>query len=109
MIYRVVVTDDAQVDLDNILAYLIFDKKSPSAASAVLDDFNETKHLLSDLAGSFRDCENPELRRRGYKRALFQRHRYFMMYRVVDELVFIDRIFHELQDYEKKDAMRKNS
>lgn len=32
----------------------------------------------------------------------FLNHRYFMLYRIVDNVVFIDKIFHELQDYENK-------
>ena len=27
---------------------------------------------------------------------------YFMLYRIVDDIVFVDNIFHELQDYENK-------
>lgn len=32
----------------------------------------------------------------------FLKHRYFMLYRIESNLVFIDDIFHELQDYENK-------
>ena len=29
-------------------------------------------------------------------------NKYFMMYRIVEDIVFVDNIFHELQDYENK-------
>ncbi len=33
---------------------------------------------------------------------LFERHRYFMLYRIDGERVIVDNIFHELQDFEGK-------
>ena len=29
-------------------------------------------------------------------------NKYFMMYRIVEDIVYVDNIFHELQDYENK-------
>ena len=37
-----------------------------------------------------------------YRRINFLKHRYFMLYRLEDDLVIVDNIFHELQDYENK-------
>lgn len=37
-----------------------------------------------------------------YRRINFLNHRYFMLYRIADNVVFVDNIFHELQDYENK-------
>ncbi len=42
------------------------------------------------------------MRAHGYRKIRFLSHRYFMMYRIEDGLVIVDRIFHELQDYENK-------
>lgn len=39
MDYRVVITDNAYEDLDNILYYLLFVLKNEQAAGSVLDDF----------------------------------------------------------------------
>lgn len=55
MTYDVVLTKDAENDLDNFIQYL-----------------------------------------------LFERHRYFMLYRIDGERVIVDNIFHELQDFEGK-------
>lgn len=32
----------------------------------------------------------------------FLSHRYFMLYRIENDTVYVDNIFHELQDYENK-------
>lgn len=102
MDYKVVVTVDAEDDLDNFIKYLLDEKKSTQAAKNVLDDFEATKESLKYVAGSLKLCDNPRLNQLGYRRINFLNHRYFMLYRIVDNVVFIDNIFHDLQDYENK-------
>ena len=78
------------------------EKKSKQAAKNFLDDFEATIQSLESIAGSLKLCDNPRLKELGYRRINFFSHRYFMMYRIVEDIVFIDNIFHELQDYENK-------
>ena len=102
MDYRVVVTKDAEEDLDQFIKYLIFDKENMEAAQNVLDDYDATIQTLKIVAGSLKLCENPRLRQLEYRRINFLNHRYFMLYRIEDDVVIIDNIFHELQDYESR-------
>ena len=102
MEYKVVITSDAEEDLDRFIRYLLFVKQNPQAASNVLDDFQQTKESLSGIAGSLKLCDNPRLNALGYRKMHFLAHRYFMLYRIVDDLAVVDNIFHELQDYENK-------
>lgn len=102
MDYNVLVTQDAEENLNNYIWYLIYEKGNRQAAKNVLDDFEATKDCLKKVAGSLKDCENPRLRMLGYKRINFIKHRYFMLYRIVEGEVIVDAIFHELQDYENK-------
>ncbi len=100
--YRIVVTSDAEEDLNRFIDYLLLEKKSEQAAKNVLDDFEATKESLKYVADSLKLCDNPRLKELGYRRVNFLSHRYFMMYRIVGQMVFIDNIFHQLQDYEDK-------
>ena len=93
MHYKVVVIAEAEEDLNRFIQYLLFAKQNKHAAKNVLDDFEET-------AGSLKLCDNPRLESLGYHRINFQKHRYFMLYRIENGVVFVDDIFHELQDYE---------
>ena len=102
MEYKVFITSDAEQDLDAFIQYLLFEKKSGQAASNVLDDFEATKKCLSTVAGSLKLCENPKLKELGYRRINFMSHRYFMLYRIIGNMVIVDNIFHDLQDYENK-------
>lgn len=102
MDYRVVVTRDAEEDIERFIKYLIIEKESMQAAENVLNDYDVTIESLKHVAGSLKLCDNPGLRQLEYRRINFLNHRYFMLYRIVDNVVFVDNIFHELQDYENK-------
>lgn len=102
MDYKVVVTKDAQEDLERFVKYLIFEKESMQAAQNLLNDYDATIESLRHVAGSLKLCDNPRLRQQEYHRINFLNHRYFILYRIADGNVIIDNIFHELQDYENK-------
>lgn len=99
MDYKVVVTRDAEEDLERFVNYLIIEKKSMQAAENVLNDYDATIESLKHVAGSLKLCDNPRLRQSEYRRINFLNHRYFMLYRIKDNVVIVDNIFHELQDY----------
>ena len=102
MEYKIFVTEDAKEDLERFIRYLIMEKGNIKAAQNVLDDYDATVESLKRVAGSLKLCDNPKLRQLEYRRINFLNHRYFMMYRIIDDKVFVDNIFHELQDYENK-------
>lgn len=102
MVYDVVVTQEAEEDLDQFLNYLIHEKGNLEAAKNVLDDFDNTVATLKLVAGSLKLCDNPRLHKLNYRRMNFLKHRYFMLYRVVDNIVYVDNVFHELQDFESR-------
>lgn len=102
MDYKVIITEDAEADMDGFVYYLLFEKKNDQAASNLIDDFEDTIITLTHAAESFKVCENQHLMELGYRRINFKSHRYFMLYRVEDDTVYVDNVFHELQDYENK-------
>ena len=102
MDYKVVMTTDAEEDLDRFIRYLLFEKQNSQVASNVLNDFEATKQTLSNVAGSLKLCDNPRLNVLGYRKIHFLSHRYFMLYRVEGNLAIVDNIFHELQDSENR-------
>ena len=102
MVYKVLITPDAEEDIDRFIAYLINEKNSKQAARNVLEDFEATIQSLSIVAGSLKLCDNPRLSELGYRRINFLSHRYFMLYRIEKKTVVVDAVFHSLQDYENK-------
>ncbi len=102
MEYKVIVSKNAEQDMEEFVRYLLFEKKSEQAAVNLLDDFEATVLRLSQIAGNLKYCENKRLKAQGYRRINFQAHRYFVLYRVEGNKVFVDDVFHELQDYENR-------
>lgn len=96
MDYKVVVTRDVEEDLERFIKYLIIKKESMQAAENVLNDYDATIKSLKHVAGSLKLCDNPRLRQFEYRRINFLNHKYFMIYRIVDNVIFVDNIFHEL-------------
>ena len=93
---------NAKENMQKYIEYILYEKKNQQAAASLLDDFEYTKDILAEVAGSLKLCDNEKLRSLGYRRIGFKLHRYFMLYRVEDTTVYIDGIFHELQDFENK-------
>ena len=62
MEYKVVVTADAEEDLNQYIRYLLMVKKSDQAAKNVLDDFEATIRSLESVAGSLKPCDNAHVR-----------------------------------------------
>ena len=68
MAYKVVVTKDAEADLDKFIKYLLFEKRNEQAARNVLNDYDVTIESLKIVAGSLKLCDNPRLRKHEYRR-----------------------------------------
>ncbi len=98
--YKVIITNGAKTQLAQILRYLRQDLKSEQAARSVKADMEDTKIRLSHMAGSFKLCDNPRLNALGYRIIHLKRHQYFMLYKIVSDMVRVDGIYHDLQDYE---------
>lgn len=98
--YKIVVTARAKEHLRRILLYIRFVLKNPDAAKNVRRDMNETKRKLTYLAESIKLCDEPELAICGYRVIFFQKHDYLMLYRVDGNTVYVDGIYHQLQNYQ---------
>lgn len=100
MEYEVVLTTQAKMQFRRILDYLLHDLESRQAAMNVADDFDETIIWLSHMAGSLKFCDDKVLRAKGYRTIHFRKHKYLMIYRIDDDRVYVEGIYHDLQDYE---------
>lgn len=100
MVYRVVLTSQAKTHYREIIHYLLYDLENPQAAENVADDFDGTVDRLSSIADSLKLCDDELLRMKGYRTIHFQRHKYLMIYSIHDGTVYVEGIYHDLQDYE---------
>ncbi len=70
MEFKIIITPDAEADLDRIINYLLFEKYNRQAASNVLNDFEETKRIRNySVPGSASRCAVFLCRQSGSKKA----------------------------------------
>ena len=100
MQFNVELSELAEKQYDNILSYISNVLKNPQALENVMDDFDNTVGKLEKMADTFGFCKSKRLKEMGLHKIKFARHRYLFVYRIVDEIVIIEGIYHELQDYE---------
>lgn len=98
--FEVVLTDKAEVQIRKILDYVFYELENAQAAYSVEQDMRETIEILSHTAGNLKLCDDPELRALGYRRIHLKRHKYFLLYKLVDVRVYVIGVYHDLQDYE---------
>lgn len=99
MDYKVILSDYAKQQLDNILFYICMMLGNETAARSVLRDAENAIQKLSQVGDSLKICDEPELAQYGYRKIHFSSHRYIMLYTIEGKEIHIDRIYHELEDY----------
>ncbi len=100
MQYNVRLSTLAEEQYDAILSYISNKLKNPQALINVMDDYDETISVLEKAAGSFGFCKSIRLKKLGFHKINFQKHRYLFVYRIVGNEVIVEGMYHELQDYE---------
>lgn len=98
--YNVIISPKALSQLNSYIDYIQYTLLNDQAALGVWQDAMETRNRLSITAGSLKFCAHPQLRNLGYHVIHFKSHRYIMLYRIDGTDVYVDAIYHQLQDYE---------
>ena len=100
MVSKVIMSRYAQQQLDNHVLYVLLEKGNPQAAKSITQDALKTRDTLLDVADSLRYLDDEDLKALGYKKILFRSHDYLFIYRVVDNIAYVEATYHQLQDYE---------
>ena len=98
--YEVIITPHALSQLNDYISYIQYTLFTDQAAENVWQDALDTSAQLELSAGSLRFCKHPKLKELGYRPIFFLRHDYVILYRVENQIAFVDAIYHQLQDYE---------
>lgn len=100
MQFKVELSELAIAQYDKILAYIYQVLKNPQATENLMQDFDDTIGVLESQAENFGYCRSERLRKMGFHKIHFKRHRYLLVYRVKHDTVIVEGMYHELQDYE---------
>lgn len=100
MSFKVELSELASTQYDKFLAYIYLVLKNPQAADSLMQDFDDTIKMLEEQADCFGYCRSERLRKLGFHKVHFKRHRYLFVYRIRNDKVIVEGMYHELQDYE---------
>ncbi len=99
--YKLVITELAQNDLDEIVSYIAVNLSNPSAAGAFLDGVEECYAHLKNNPFIYAKSNDIRLEKEGYRKALIKN--YILMFKINEEqkAVIIYRFFYGARDYFK--------
>ncbi len=101
MAYKVKRTNAFDRDLDAVIGYIALSLENKPAAASLLNDIEKCYGELERMPLMYAACHDPYLRELGYRKAVI--HNYILIYKVNEDekIVYIMRLFHGRQDYEK--------
>lgn len=99
MNYKLVITKNAENDLDDILQYISNELAAPKAASNFLDNVVKCYENISLNPKLYAICDNNRLRAKEYRKAII--NNYIMFYRVDEnnKKIYVMRFIYGRRDY----------
>lgn len=97
MACNIIASDSFEGDLDEIVDYLKNAQGSLNAARRFLEETTDAVALIAEFPDIHAVSRKPILHDGGYRE--HYTHSHVIVYRIVDEGVFLARIFHQRQDY----------
>ncbi len=99
-LYVVETTDRAQDHFRGHIGYILYKLKNPDAAWNLRDALTKAEEELADHPETAPFCTDPALSGFGYRKKMILDTRYLCICRIEGDTVWIEGIYHELQDYE---------
>ncbi|MDK2986528.1 MAG: toxin ParE1/3/4 [Clostridia bacterium] len=99
--YKLIVTELAHQDLDNIVSYIAVQLANPAAASNFLNEVDKCYGYLKSNPMMYSKCNDSRLEKEGYRKAVVKN--YIIVYKVDEKAkeVSVLRFFYGAQDYAK--------
>ena len=97
MPYKFQFLDEAKLEYEGIIQYLIDASEGIQAAQSFIDEFNKQVQLIRENPKLFNLSRLPDLAALNY-RSMFINN-YVVLYFFRDETIFIAHLFHQRQDY----------
>ena len=102
MAYKLVISDNANQQLESILDYIVYRLKNNQAAKSLINDIEKAHAKLREIPEVFGYCNDRYLAIKQYRKLTLEKHDYVILYKVKGEVVTIYGIFHMLENYREK-------
>ena len=99
MAYKLIITHEANIDIDEIIGYIANVLKNPIAAGRLLSDIEDNFKIISENPEAFAYCSDKRLHDSGYRKIPVKN--YIIFYRVdsSDGIVYIMRVLYGRRNY----------
>ena len=99
--YRLIITELAQQDLDDIVYYITYNLANPAAAGSFLDEVEKCYGHLKRNPLIYAKSNDKRLEKEGYRKALIKN--YILIFKINEEqkTVIVYRFFYGPRDYIK--------
>lgn len=97
--YKLVITEEADRDLDRIVNYIVAELKNIKAATDFLDEVAKFYDRLADTPKMYALCDDSEFSLKGYRKALIKNYLAVFSINEDTEEVIILRFFHSTMNY----------
>ena len=102
MAYKLIVTEHADELLDHILYYLVYQLKNKQAAKHLLEEIDTIYDRLEENPWQFPLSQDVYLANKGYHEAVVRQMNYTIVFSIIEDVVKIVGIFHQMENYQKK-------
>ena len=99
MPYKLIVSEDAHRDIDEITGYIARELSNVQAAISFLDGVEDSYRYIAESPNMYSLCADDRLHQEGYRKIPVKN--YLVIYRVdeAEKRVFIVRVIHGFRDY----------
>ena len=99
MDYKLIITENADEQIDASIHYLLNKLDNPGAASRLLDGISAVFDRLEANPYQFPKSSDAYLESKGYHEALIRDMNYKIVFRIDAEMVYIVGFFHDSEDH----------
>ena len=102
MSYKLIISDLAAEQIENIISYVASEFGNPTAAIDILTDIEKSYDALEHMPESFAFCNDSYLCRKGYRKCVLSSHDFVILYRISGNEIQISGVFHTKENYINK-------
>ena len=99
MIYKLITTDEMNELLDKRIDYLIHVLNNKQAAEHLLSEIEKIYDNLEQNPWIYRESQDPFMRAFYYREAKISHMDYLIVYKIMEQNVYLLGIFHNLENY----------
>jgi toxin ParE1/3/4 len=101
MVYKLIVSKEAHIDIDNIVTYIAVELANSSAAIDFLDDVERSYRAITNNPRMYSLCDDSILKKDGYRKIVIRN--YLVFYRIDEEkkIIIIVRVIYGGRNYNK--------